>query len=40
MVSRFGSATMARLGVLISIIVGAIFTILLGVADFSKSGQW
>ena len=38
-VSRFGSATMARLGVLISIFVGAIFTILLGVADFSKVGN-
>lgn len=42
LISRFGNATMARLGVLISIFIGAIFTIILGVADFSKitEGSW
>ncbi len=39
LISRFGTATMARLAVLIAIIVGAIFTIFLGVADFSKVTQ-
>jgi xanthine permease len=39
LVSRFGTASMARLAVLIAIIVGAIFTLFLGVADFSKVTQ-
>jgi uric acid transporter len=39
LISRFGTASMARLAVLIAIIVGAIFTIFLGVADFSKVTQ-
>ncbi|MCX5466198.1 nucleobase:cation symporter-2 family protein [Acinetobacter nematophilus] len=39
LVSRFGTATMARLAVLIAIVIGTIFTIFLGVADFSKMAQ-
>lgn len=39
LISRFGTATMARLAVLIAIVIGTIFTIFLGVADFSKMAQ-